>query len=335
MRTSNTNKSFFYNNENENEQKELEIHKKELDTLKKIHNQSDMINLIGPKNSGKTFLVNEFFKNNESAYFIDAKEIKSIDHLKLIFKNTQKILLFEEATVIEGVVINSTFNSIILKTDEMESIFKIEKADQYEENDVLQIINGQINKIGKIKKNEILDLNCKILNIPKGNLIQKKIISKEIKIIDLIKNNFEKNIENKIIEWIDKNKAKIIESTLIIDNSDLLDLKIQKFLSNKKNIFFSPKIILISRFELKIKNLEILKLFDLEKEDLKKIFKKRFFFENLNFNDEILNRFLEIAKNYSLKFALNLLSIFSAHLHAEGKNCNVEELENILEVYKS
>lgn len=335
MRTSNTNKSFFYNNENESELKELEIHKKELDTLKKIHNQSDMINLIGPKNSGKTFLVNEFFKNNESAYFIDAKEIKSIDHLKLIFKNTQKILLFEEATVIEGVVINSTFNSIILKTDEMESIFKIEKADQYEENDVLQIINGQINKIGKIKKNEILDLNCKILNIPKGNLIQKKIISKEIKIIDLIKNNFEKNIENKIIEWIDKNKAKIIESTLIIDNSDLLDLKIQKFLSNKKNIFFSPKIILISRFELKIKNLEILKLFDLEKEDLNKIFKKRFFFENLNFNDEILNRFLEIAKNYSLKFALNLLSIFSAHLHSEGKNCNVEELENILEVYKS
>lgn len=340
MRTSKNNKgwlhSHLYQLDSEDEKGKQRNLKKEQKVLENIHNKAKTILLFGPKNTGKTFLVDDLLEKQENILFIDSTEINSLHDFKTALRAAQNVILYEETTVIEGEIINLSMNSITLKTDEMESIFTLREQINLEVGDIVQIIDGEVQKIGTRLEKENIDVETKILPMPKGDLIQKRTVSKKVKLseLDTVQSG-RFFIDRKLTEWIDRNKAKILDSTLVIDNAHLLTDKIHNYIATLKDIPHTPFCILISRENLKIRNVVKIAASSLTDQQLSEIIKKRIFFENITFNAEIMDKIENICKTNGLKYAMNLFFLLSTHSHAEQKNITLKDLEMLTSLYKN
>lgn len=324
----------LYNDNLENEEIHQKKLRKEQHVLEKLFNKTDSLLFFSPNIVGKTFLVDHLFKDMDNIIFIDGSEINTISDLKFMFRCSQFILLHEEKTVIEGEIINIAPNSITLKTDEMESSFTIREKINYEEGDIIQIIDGQIQKIGTSRPKENEDVKTNILSIPKGKLKQKRIISKKISLYDLDRIQPDTFlIDRKIIEWIDRNKAVLQDSLLVIDNAHFLSDKVRNYLGNIKNIPHAPFCLLLSQKNMEIRNILKIEAPDLTKENIFDIIQKRVSFEGITVTPEILSRIQEIYDKKGLKFAMNFLFVLSTHAHLEQKTLTMEDFELLLSVF--
>ncbi|KRH93994.1 DNA helicase TIP49, TBP-interacting protein [Pseudoloma neurophilia] len=340
MRFSKTNKGWIhyhvYHVEPEDEKNRQKKFKKEQHIIEKLFTKADSLLFFAPRNTGKTFIVDNIMKNKENIMFVNGTEINTIADFRFILRCAQHILFHEEATVIEGEIINIGSNSITLKTDEMESVFNSQNNIGFEEGDIVQIIDGQIQKIGFKKQKEFQDINTKILPTPKGKLIQNRTVSKKCTLHDLdLQQDNDLLIGHKLTEWLDKNKAVLLDSILVIDNADLLPEPVRNFLSNLSLVDHAPFCLLIAEKDMKIKNMLKTTTPTLTKEQILQIFESRLFFESITLIPEIKNRIEEICEKKGLKFAMNFLFILSTHAHVEQRNLNVTDLEMIESVYQN
>lgn len=326
----------LYSEDFENEEISRKKLRKEQHILEKLYSKVDSILFFSPNIVGKTFLIDHIFKDKENIIFIDASEINTIPDLKFIFRCSQNILFHEETTIIEGEIINISSNSITLKTDEMESLFTIREKIKYEEGDIVQIIDGQIQRIGTSRSKEYPDVGTNTLSIPKGKLIQKKTISKKMSLYDLDRLQPDMFlIDRKITEWIDRSKAVLLDSILVIDNAHLLNQKIRNYLANIRNISHAPFCLLISQKNLEIKNMLKIEAPTLTKAQVLDIFKKRLSFESITLSPEIQLKIEEICDKKGLKYAMNFLFVLSTYAHVELRTITMKDFELISSIYNN
>lgn len=339
MRTFRNNKGWLHSHLYAFDQEEKDIGtvtEKEHLILQIILFKTKVINFYGPENCGKTAINDIILQNQKSITFLDGTEINSVEDLKIALRSTQKVSLRQETTVIEGEIININSNSITLKTDEMESVFTIREQAFYEEGDIVQIIDGNIQKIGSSKLKENIDVETKIVAMPKGKLLQKRTISKEMTVLDLDRSNTGTTpIDLKLTDWIDRNKAKLIDSALVIDNADILSSSILNFIASVEYLSHVPCIILISNDKLHLKNSFKIKTDRKNETITTKVLNKRFFFENITSNIELQSKLEHLSRKKGLKFAMNYFFLLSTHSHLEQKNLSVKDFDFFGSIYKN
>merc|ERR1712025_589594 len=156
--------------------------------------------------------------------------------------------------------------------------------------------------------------------MPKGKITQKRVVYKNVTLHDLDKPKYtHQYITDRVINRIDRNKAEVIKSALIVENADLLGMKELIYLKNTIESQLIPLIILISRKELEGIQAFKVGLSKIQKEQVRNIIIQRADFERGALKEEIINRLVLEAENNNLKYALNILSILGMDSRLSSK----------------
>ncbi|ELQ76648.1 DNA helicase TIP49, TBP-interacting protein, partial [Trachipleistophora hominis] len=299
--------------------------------------RSRIVLLHGPRNSGKSALATALSKDTENCVYISAAQVENVEDLDKLILSVQVVVLMEETTVIEGEIVSISGNSVILRTTDMESTFTVREVVGFTEGDVLQIVNGTIKRMGTTRTSESVDPNVPIVGIPKGNLIQTKILKKRTTFADLIENN-DKNadkylIYEKVREWINENKAEIPKSTLIIDEAHLLDERLLNYLFKISELEYSPFILLVSKDDINETRLLKIRTSNYTDKEKEKIFKLRGIEEEVTLNDELITNLLNIERNMGMRYAINVITLVGALSSFHQRDPNLNDLKCVSELF--
>lgn len=299
--------------------------------------RANIVLLYGQENTGKSALAVGMARDVKTSVYISAAEINDVDSLEQLVRSVQIVVLMEEATVIEGEVVSVQGNSVILKTLDMESTFTFREVTNLVEGDIVQICNGVVKRIGTTKKDETADLAMKIMATPRGNLVQKRVLKKRTTLIELDENN-NKNadkyqINDKLSDWIDEEKAKMEKCTIIVDEAHLLSDALMNYLFKMSETEHSPFILLVSRHNIDNTRLLKIKTSSYTDDEKKKIFKLRGTEEEINMNDEVLEYMLDVEHSYGMKYAINVITFIGVLSNYHQRDPDVDDINLVCELF--
>lgn len=329
--------------------------------------------LSGKTNTGKSALAIAFSKEVSNPVCISATQINNLAHLDQFIRHTQKVVLKEETTVIEGEIVSISNNLLTLRTTEMESAFTVRETMGFSEGDVLQIANGTIKRIGNTRMDNHADPNVMLVDTPQGKLTQKRMITKTCSLLELEENN-SKNadrflIDEKILGWVDQGKAEFLNSTLIIEDAHLMERRSLEYLFTISELNYTPFLLLVSsegegEETKENNNIELNSneekrdiedhghggannLFDAYKSKMmlriatqpltdnqkRQIFKLRASAEQTTLSDEIVDILLEIERGSNIKYVINIITMLGFFSSSHQRDPNVNDLKCLCELF--
>nr|UXY88469.1 RuvB-like protein 2 [Cryptomonas curvata] len=206
--------------------------------------------------------------------------VSKIENIKQIIRKAIGVKFFNESFIIQGEVVdvkineeseknNISFAKLILKTNEIQSTYKIgweiyssflkkkikkgdiitidkeknlvEKTKHFEKKN----FQYKENNIGNLEKHEIHEHIITMYELDLLNSFSDFAISKLfIDDIQEISNEIREKIDRIVIKWQKNNKIKIIRGVLLLDEANLLNIDSFAYLSKNIESFISPSIIL-------------------------------------------------------------------------------------------
>lgn len=252
----------------------------------------------------------------------------------------------------------TTVGKMTIKTTDMETLYDVGhklidtmRKENITAGDVIQIdkASGKVKKLGRAysrsRDYDAVGPHVKFVHCPTGELQKRQTVTHTVTLHDIdvinsraqgflalfagdtgeIDGQIRDQIDSKIREWQEDNRAEVIQGVLFIDEAHMLDIECYSFLCRQLESETCPYLILATNRGITnvrgtnyraphgipldlLDRLLIIPTFPFQPEDTEKIIMERSTEEDVDLDDESLQLLCKIASETSLRYALLLIN---------------------------